>query len=172
MATYRLADPEVSELIKRLIGKHHRDLAEAGVRVGARLAFATVDENTGEPKGPALKHHGYPAGAIVRIVSHRDRVAGMPDAMIDLDGEAWENDWDDDRKAAVIDHELTHLEVQYDEDGAVKLDDCHRPKLKMRLHDWELGGFAEIAKRYKEAALEVEGARKMADKYGQMLFPW
>lgn len=35
-----------------------------------------------------------------------------------------------------------------------------------------LGGFGEIAKRYKEAAIEVEAARAMADQYGQLLFPW
>lgn len=172
MATYRKVDSEVSTIIKELVKEHHQELEEAGVRVGARFAYAPVNLSTGEPKGEALKHHGYAAAAVVRIVSHRDRVAGMPDAMIDIDGQAWADEWNEERRRAILDHELTHLEVVRDEDGAIKLDDCHRPKLKMKLHDWQLGGFADIAKRYKEASIEVEAARAMADKHGQLLFPW
>ena len=141
------------------------------MRVGARFAYAAVNEKTGERKGPAIKHHGYAAAAVVRIVSQKDRVSGMPDAMIDIDGDAWP-EWTEQRQRAVLDHELHHLEVVKEDSGAVKLDDCNRPKLKMRLHDFEIGGFAEIAKRYKEEALEVEAARAMADKFGQLLFPW
>ena len=172
MATYRKADLLAFELIKELIAAHHPELEEAGVRVGCLFAFAPTDEKTGEPKGPALKHHGNPAAALVKIVSHKDRVAGMPDAVICVDGLAWEKDWNEQRRRAVLDHELTHLEVARDEDGAIKLDDCHRPRLKMRPDDWALTGFESIAKRYKEAAIEVETARSLADRYGQLLFPW
>lgn len=172
MATYRKADSDALALIKELIGDNHPELVEAGVKVGARFAYAPRDDNTGEPKGPALKHHGYEAAAIVKIVSQKDRVMGFPDAVIDIDGLAWEQDWSDERKRAVLDHELTHLEVKRDDEGNIQLDDCHRPKLKMRLHDWQLGGFESIAQRHKEQAIEVEAARAMADKYGQLLFPW
>lgn len=172
MATYRKADSDVFALIKELIADNHPELDEAGVKVGARFAYAPRDDNTGEPKGAALKHHGYEAAAIVKIVSQKDRVMGFPDAVIDIDGMAWEQGWSDERKRGVLDHELTHLEVKRDDEGGILLDDCNRPKLKIRLHDWELGGFESIARRYKEQALEVEAARAMADKYGQLLFPW
>lgn len=172
MATFRQADADCTAMIQELIQKYHTDLLEAGVRVGARFAYAAINEKTGEPRGPALKFHGYAAAAIVRIISQKDRVSGMPDAMIDVDGRAWTDEWADERKQATIDHELLHLLVVKDDEGNVTLDDCHRPKLKMRLHDWELGGFADIAKRYKEQAIEVESARAMADKFGQLLFPW
>jgi hypothetical protein len=172
MPTYRQADKDVMKIIKELFDQHHEELAEAGVRVGCLFAYAPKDENTGEPKGPALKLHGWPCAAIVKIVAHKDRVAGMPDAMICVDGKAWEEDWNENRQRAVLDHELTHIEVCRDEDGAVKLDDCHRPKLKMRPDDWNINGFQEIAQRYKEDSIEVGAARAMADKYGQLLFPW
>lgn len=172
MATYRKADADVTSRIKALITANHPELEEAGIKVGARFAFAPTDEETGEPKTAALKHHGYPAAAIVRIVSQKDRSLGFPDAIVDIDGEAWLKEWNEERKSAVLDHEITHLEVKRDEDGAISLDDCNRPKLKMRMHDFEIGGFVEIAKRYKEEAIEVENIRDIAGKYGQLLFPW
>jgi hypothetical protein len=172
MATYRMADQDVLDMIEELIHKYHYNLHECRVRVGARLAFAAVNEKTGEPKGPAIKHQGYPGAAVVRIVSHKDRVAGMPDAIIDIDGEAWENDWSEERQRAILDHELYHLEVQTDDEGNVKLDDCHRPKLRLKPHDWQLGGFADIAQRHKEAAIEVEAMRQTIHKHGQLLLPF
>ena len=170
MATYRKADADVTSRIKALITANHPELEEAGVKVGARFAFAPTDEETGEPKTCALKHHGYPAAAIVRIVSQKDRSLGFPDAIVDIDGEAWLKEWSEERKSSVLDHELLHLEVKRDEDGAVQLDDCNRPKLKMRLHDFEIGGFEVIAKRYGSDAIEVAAAQKIADEYGNLLF--
>lgn len=172
MATYRTADKEAFDIIKTLIDRQYPELLEAGVRVGCLFAYAPTNPETGEPKGPALKHHSWPAAALVRITSHKDRVAGLPDAIIYLDGKAYSEKWSEVRKEGVIAHELMHLEVCRDEDGAIKLDDCHRPKLKMREHDWQISGFEAIARKYKEEAIEVEAARQMADKFGQLLFPW
>ena len=170
MATYRKADGEVSAIIAELMQDYHSDLVEAGVRVGARFAFAAVDCKTGEPKGPALKKFGVACAAQVRVVSQKDRVAGLPDCIIDIDGEAWEKDWSADRQRAVLDHELEHIEIARDQDGAVKLDDCNRPKLKLKPDDYCINGFEVIAKRWGDSASEVESARRVADEYGQLLF--
>jgi len=169
MATFRNADQDAIDLIEQLIGRHHADLQAAGVTVGALFAFAPTDKETGEPKGPALKKYGMPAVASVRVVNQKDRVAGLPDAQILVDGEAWK-DWSEDRQAAVIDRQLLHLEVKRDEDGQVKLDDCFRPKLKLRPPDWLVSGFETIARRHGEASLEVMEARSLADEWGNLLF--
>lgn len=50
----------------------------------------------------------------------------------------------------------------------MKTDDVGRPKLKMRLHDWQMGGFREIAQRYGSDALEVVEARKFEEVYGDV----
>lgn len=171
MSTYRKADKEILALVADLVRQFHPALLEAGVRVGCLMAFAPRNESTGEPRGPALKWAGYPAAALVKVTSHKDRVAGLPDALICVDGDRWP-EWGDARKRALLDHELEHLEVIRDEEGAVKLDDCNRPRLKNRPHDWEIGGFESIAKRHKEAAFEVEQTRSLAHKYGQLLFPF
>jgi hypothetical protein len=52
-------------------------------------------------------------------------------------------------QVAVLDHELTHLELVTDDEGTVKYDDYGRPKLRMRLHDICHGWFSEVAKRHK-----------------------
>lgn len=52
---------------------------------------------------------------------------------------------------------------------APALDDQYRPKCRMRLHDWQLGGFEEIAERHGSAALEVQGMKIAFNKHGQSL---
>ncbi len=70
-----------------------------------------------------------------------------------------------------MDHELTHLELA-EKEGAPVLDDGGRPKLKMRLHDYEFGWFTEVAERHKENAIEVQQARALIDGDGQVYFPF
>lgn len=171
MATYRQADAEARGLIADLICQYHGSLAECDVRVGCLLAFAPSDPETGEVKDtPALKKYGLPTLATVRIVSQRDRVAGLPDAQIVVDGELWEREWSDERKRAVLDRQLQHLEVQMDDDGNVKIDDCSRPKLRIVPPDYLISGFIRIAERHGEASLEVQEARQLAKVHGQLLF--
>lgn len=170
MATYRMAD-NLKPLIASCMEKYHPALNEAGVRVGARYAHAPRDEESGEPKGPALKLHGYPCLATVKIVSHKDRVAGLPDAIIDVDGDRWD-DLSDAQQRALIDHELTRLELALDEEGKPKLDDCHRPKLKMRQHDHEVGVFNDVVRRHGPAAPESAAFAAAHRDFVQRQFPW
>ena len=75
------------------------------------------------------------------------------------------------QKDALVDHELTHLVLVIDpKTKTPKLDHSGRPKLAMRLHDWELGGFADTAQHYGKDALEVISMRRFSDKYGQLCF--
>lgn len=169
MATYRKADKPVQSMAAELIRDCHPDLAEAGVTV--QVLFAAAPRNAeGEPQGPAIKAtHGYPAAGKAKINSQKDRVGGLADATILVDGDRWD-EWTEAEQRALLDHELQHFELRRDDEGAPLLDDCHRPKLKYRMHDFELGGFAAILRRHGELALEAQAARKIADEYGQLLF--
>ncbi len=166
MSTFRPPTPDLTALLDDVLSTHHQRLANHGVRIGLRMAFAAEDKD-GNPKGAALMHHGYPALALVRIVSHKDRVAGLPDAIIDVDGDRWPEQ-SDEEKIATLDHELTHLVPILARGGAVKLDDCHRPRLKMRKHDWQLGGFAEVVERHGVNAIEAQEFEKVSRKFRQM----
>ncbi len=149
MPSYFVVAPyEVKAIAERVIQKHHERLNKAGVSIGYLFAHSERDPQW-HPKGPAIKGHGYPAAAQVKLVNLRDRVAGLPDALIVIDGDEWP-DWSEQRRTAVIDHELTHLHPTGD------TDDADRPKLQLRLHDFQIGGFLEVIQRHEADALELE----------------
>lgn len=156
---YTRASEDVIRHIEKLRKKHY-DVLES-VTVGA--LFVTDEDGV-----PCLKHHGYPAAALCRIVPGRDRAAGLPDAQIIVDMSTWQG-FDAKQKAALIDHELYHIEPIY-KDGEQKFDAQDRPRLKIRKHDYQFGWFDEIAKRHGEASIEVGQAKLLVELSGQLYF--
>ncbi len=164
------ADREVQDLAKEIITEHCEELAAVGVTIDILMAYAP-ENDAGEKTGPALKLHGYPCGGIVSVNSLKNRVIGSSDALILLDGDAWP-DMEPERQKALLHHEIHHITVARDTEGAVINDTHGRPKLKMRLHDVEVGWFTHIAKLYKEDSGEVQDAHKIFDQHGNVLFPF
>lgn len=158
--TYEKAPAEITEQISRLIAEWHPKLAKAGVTVDALTAL--------NDSGHAVKCAGYPALAVVRIISLKDRVKGMADAEIVIDSDAWET-LEPAQQDALLDHELYHLEPIEDADG-FKRDSLGRPKLSMRLHDVQVGWFREIATRHGANSPERIQAKKLFDKEQQTFF--
>lgn len=170
MATYTTAGNGITGEVANLIRKHHRELHDAEATYSVLFAHAERDKQTGEPKGPALKTStGWPALAKVRVVSLRDRVAGLPDFQIILDGDQWE-ELQDETQAAILDHELEHVEVRRDDDGKIKSDDCGRPKLRLRPHDFEVAGFDIIVERHRENAVEAKACAALFKRMEQRAF--
>lgn len=162
--TYEPASPAIHALVADLAARHHQELVDAGVTYLILLARAN-DESK-----PALKHHGYPACAVVNVVNLKDRVAGLPDARILLDGDHW-NGWHESKQRAILDHELEHLEVKRDDQGRVDRDDVGRPKLKLRPHDFEVGVFNDIMDRHREFAVETQAAATLSRKLAELQLP-
>lgn len=164
MPNFRAADREANDLIAE-IARTYPDLVEADVTIGCRFAYSA--------KGflPALRLHNWNAAAIVRVVSQKDRVSGMPDAMIDVDGLLW-GGREEDRRRAVLHHEVHHIQVVRDKNGRIKFDDCDRPRLRLRPHDFQLGGFDDIITKYGRAALEAEAAIDLNRRLTQREFQW
>lgn len=156
---YTNASPDALQHIEKIRKKHYDYLD--GVTVGGLF----IQDEDGVP---CLKHQGYPAAAVCRIVPGRDRAAGLPDAQIIIDVEVWKS-YDAKRKAGLIDHELYHIEPVV-KDGQQKYDAQDRPKLKIRKHDYQFGWFDEIAKRHGEASLEVSQAKLLVEMSGQLYF--
>jgi hypothetical protein len=163
--TYTLAGQEVLQLAAKVMKLHHDRLVEAGVEITYLMVSAARDKKTGEPTGPALKLHGYPCRAIVKINSLKDRVAGKADADVQLDGDQWDG-WMDAEQEAIIDHELTHLVATGESD------DAGRPKLEMRNHDWQLGGFASVVEHYGDAATDKQAVDALWKEYRELLCTW
>lgn len=165
MPTYRTADREDLAMLKEVMEEYHERLTEHDVRVGLLYAHAPTDEDTGKPKGVALKLHGEAALAIVKINSLKDRVEGKPDATVVLDGDQWP-DHSEEKKRAILDHELAHLLTPGD------TDDAGRPKLKMRGHDFTLAGFWDVVDRHKQHAAESEAYTDIHREFSQRVFHW
>jgi len=161
--TYTDCDEEVFGLVRKIIKRTHPELAEAGVEVNC--VFAMNGETA------ALKHQGYQALAIVKINDLKARQQGLKDATIFLDANAWK-DMPGPQQAALIDHELTHLVPMRDKEGEIKKDDLDRPRLRIRLHDYHLGGFLEVAKRHRQASHEHAQMSSAVEKFVQLELPF
>lgn len=157
--TYQTADDEVTALVSAVMTEHHQALAHAGVRVGVLMAY--------KPDGAPIKHAGYEALATIKVVSLKDRVTKQYDAELLIDETEYAR-LPDEQRAALVDHELSHLtlakkslrelqEAQQHDSAAPwwKLDDLGRPKLKTVNGDWNAGdGFKDVVARHGTQAVE------------------
>jgi len=169
MATFVKANADVNRIISEVIADFYPDLVEAQARIGAVMAYPTLDED-GDSTGPAMKRGGLAVMAKIKKNGEADRVDGKPDATITLDVEEWD-ELDEERQRALIDHELYHLIVKRKSLGkTIKIDDGGRPLFDIRPHDWEITGFRVVAERHLAASCEVVEARKLHDRYGTLLF--
>lgn len=166
MTRYEVAKRDAYDVIENMIGKYHAPLRDAEVKVDCMFAFATTDDN-GDIVGAPVKLHGYQCLAIIRIVNLRDRTAGQGDAQIIIDGDKWP-EMSDEERDALIDHELTHLELRTDKDGLVVRDDLNRPKLRLRKHDHQFGWFDSIARRHGGASIEIKQWNEFQESRRQM----
>lgn len=153
MPRYEKAPADVMQVVERMTERYHPQLRDAGVTITCLMAFPLTDEN-GDSKGPALKHQGYPAQAVVKIIGLKERTDGRADAEIVIDGDNWPL-LSDEEKDALIDHELEHLELKTDKDGLLVRDDLERPKLVCRKHDFQAGWFDSIVRRHGRASPEL-----------------
>jgi hypothetical protein len=180
MATFSAAPQELQVALHHMLEKHHPDLKAGGVELDVLLAHGPRNKH-GNLISPALKQAGYECGVLVQINSLKHRALGLGDVLILIDGDRWP-DWTTRQRHAVLDHELEHIDVRWaiapdfdDEDrlvGEPELDDLGRPKVSLRLHDWQIGGFSSIAERWGNDALEVQAMNAALDANGQYLLPY
>ena len=166
MATYEKCPPEVREMLGELVDSHFEEIAEAELTIDLLFAHAEKDRFD-QPKGPALNKNGYAAAALVSITSVKNRVRGLRDVLILIDGDNWP-DWTHAQRQALLHHELTHLQLEV-VGGDVKRDSAGRPKVSMRLHDFELGGFREVIDIYGIAAMEARMLIAAAEPYTEQM---
>jgi len=171
MPTYEKCDASVYDMAMDIMAQFdtHRPVVDAGVKIDFVFAMADRDGKSGEKIGYALKHQGVRALGLTRKISLKDRAQGRGDAEIALDKDWWD-EVGPDRQAALLDHELHHIEAQL-ADGIAVTDDLGRPKLSMRKHDIVIGWFNIIAERHGRASMEREQARVLRDEFGQLYWP-
>lgn len=165
MPLYERAPKEINELAAEILCKYdtHKPLLDFKVRIDYIIALKDGEGDY------AIKWHGSRAYGLARILGLKDRAMGRGDAEILIDGD-WRKEASEKEMAALLDHELHHLEVQV-ENGKMKRDALARPKLKMRKHDFQVGWFHVIAQRHKGASIEYQQANHLLAEAGQLYFP-
>lgn len=168
--TFSKADPESKKFLAGVIKKYHPELAKCELKICLMFARAARNEK-GEIICPALKLHGVECAAIAKIIPYKQRAAGADDCRIDVDEDKWK-EMTEDQRTSLLDHESTHFELQYDDEGHIKCDDCGRPKVKTRPHDADFGWFHSIASKHGDSSYEVQQAKAFADEHGQLYWGW
>ncbi len=134
-ATSEIGQPMYDRL-HRLLDLHHRELVQQNVRIA--LAWATnwkADVDGRLVLGKCKK------------ASDLDRELAPFDFVILLNRDFWLHARIADvQRDALLDHELMHAAIAYDQDGEPKRDDRGRTVFRTRKHDLE--EFADIASRY------------------------
>ena len=172
--TYAEADSDVIYLLKQRIRQYYSWIEEREVTFNLLMAHGPVNKE-GKTIAPAIMLHGHQAAATVKINSLKDRVKGLADVTIEIDGDQWPT-WCSEQRNTVLDHELYHLEKHDNADGSAEVDDCGRPRVTLRKHDFHFGGFAEIAVRHRGYAFEVKAVEEaytlVVGLGGQLEWPW
>jgi hypothetical protein len=138
-----------------------------------RPTLSVLMANSDKDDKPALKHHGYQAAAIISITSPEERVDGGTDLRLKIDAMNWAH-MNERRREALIAHELLHIQVATvpGQDTTPMTDDYGRPKVKLRLHDWEVGGFSLIVDWYGDDAIEKQIVNDINERLSQMVLPF
>lgn len=153
-------------MARELMIKYHPDLDSVALKIDFLFVFRDPD---GE--APAIMHQGHRALGLGSITKLKDRVKGLGDCEIQIDGDAWP-DMPESDKLALLDHELEHFEVRRDKKtGDFQWDDINRPLLKRREHDREFGFFDNIARRHGASSIEVKNLRQMFTEAGHSYTP-
>lgn len=179
--SYERAGGKVHEMVTEAMRRWHPALIGTGVNVDA--LFVREYSEDGELLA-TLTCGGYPAAATMAVVSLKHRALGCGDALLTIDEATWEV-LPEPERWALLDHELTHLEVVADGGGTVivhpetgelvpdaKLDDLGRPKLRIRRHDIVVQGFREVMARHKRHALESHAVEACRGDDGQYFWSW
>jgi hypothetical protein len=153
-----------------LLMEHHPDLHAAGVTVEVIFGYASRNADD-EQVGHAYKVRQRPVSSTSSKTKLIDRVLGAADIRIELDGDQW-NSLHVDQQTAIIDRELQSFAVAKDSEDGIILDSHGRPKLKRRLPDFEVSIYTEIAKRHREASVEVISMAQIYSQAGQVVFPF
>jgi hypothetical protein len=165
-AYYTLATPETVELCKAIVMLCHTDLDSTAAKIDILMAFR-------DPEGeePAMVNKGHRLLTKSNVIKLKDRVKGMGDCEILLDGDIWE-DLPTDRKRAIIDHALEHFEVKRDSHGEFVYDDLQRPEIKIRNYDRQFSFFDKVASRHRAASIEVNQLKRLFAESEQVYLPY
>ena len=161
---YKPADDDVIAIMDRVIERHgmFAPIATHDVRVEILMAWSD--------KGAAVKVHGAPALASIKVVSGEERARGGPDLRIKIDSFRF-GQLSARSREAVIAHELYHVRFKH-HGSDVERDIYGRPIVRLIPDDWCINGFRRVAEWYGEDSVERISYGRLGEILGQKSLPF
>ena len=121
-------------------------------------------------KKNAISKNGAPCAAQVRLISAFNRQTDNYDVKIILDGDIWK-DLSKEERIAVVDHELSHIQIVVDADGEPVMINEQSDKVKLKcIHDdIQMWGFSEIIDRHGKNSQELQVLQSLVKRYKHLL---
>ncbi len=173
--TYTQADKDTLDLVREILATHYPAIRGMvpELQIGVLLACSDKEEK------PALTRGGYPVAGQIRVISQENRAAGGPDVLITLDGDQW-SDRSVVEQYALVHHQLHHivpvklhaLTGTGAKGWACELDGLGRPRVRLRKHDFEIGGFNRIIEVHGDAAIEWQEVKRVHEAWHQQVLPF
>ena len=116
MPIFKPAAGELTDFVENVLADYHKHLVDADVIVDVLEARPKTNDE-GDPIEESLKLHGYPCLATIKVRPPKERAEGRGDALLTIDAFRWP-ELDTKEKTALIDHELTHLELRIGDEGS------------------------------------------------------
>jgi hypothetical protein len=133
------------ELLYSIIDEHHEELSRTNVKIALAWASAWKPDADGRLMLGKCKK-----------ASDLDRELAPFDFVILLNKWFWTDARvTKEQRAALLDHELMHAAVAYDENGDIKVDERGRTVYRIRKHDLE--EFSDIVSRHGLWKNDIEG---------------
>lgn len=155
--------PDVQQIWADVLEEFEPDLHSASLT--ADLLYAESDNDN-----PAIRVHGDPAEACIKVNGLDQRVRGLADVLVKIDKTNWDL-LDEEERRALLWHEAHHVELKRDKQtNAVMLDDHGRPKVKLRRHDATLGLFRCVLDKFADKSPEHRQIEEMNATLSQKVF--
>lgn len=157
---YEKAGQSIKDMVYSAMEQYHPELHQLEPEI-AVLIVRKLDED-GEAYH-ALKCHGAEAAATIKVTSRRRRVLVDFDLEINIDGLTWDS-IPERSKLALLDHELTHVVISKDKQGAPRQDDLGHYVFKLRPDDYTINGHFAVVERHGQFALEAQNLTRIHDR--------
>ena len=153
MSIFTVADKAVYTRLESMISGYYGELLECSVTIG--ILFAHPSSKS--PDKPAIMVHGIQVYSTIRLINLKDRVAGLPDVQLILDGPYWsDRTTTEANRTEIIDSQLYRLEVKRDKSGGIITDDLGRPVFRLKRPDYALSGYDAIIRRHGAGSLAMQ----------------
>ena len=157
-----IASDQIHEMAYKVMEQYHPELHEAEVKVSIFMVTAVDKFGSSMKHADAIMVRGIPALAVVKKATTREMKLGSGDFIIEIDSWKWNDELDEQERISLLDHEITHINLKYDNKSGLPLATLDgRPELVIKKHDVQVGVFLEVIARHKKKSVDYQNVYNM-----------